>query len=212
MKQWFYCVKAAQEGGETPIVDCRQVYQKLDRRIVENFTHKKLRYTRHFVEGLDVSWQSFFHTSDRSVVEEYCQANSIEFEWAEDGSLRTYQISPGVARHPKTGEMVFFNQVQLHHVSILDPELRRSVASLFCAGDYPRNVYYGDGTPIEDSVVDEILHVYWENAVSFPWQEGDILMLDNMLVAHARNPFKGERKIVVAMAEIMTIGEMESQR
>lgn len=29
----------------------------------------------------------------------------------------------------------------------------------------------------------------------------DVLMLDNMLVAHARSPFKGQRKVVVAMAE-----------
>jgi hypothetical protein len=28
-------------------------------------------------------------------------------------------------------------------------------------------------------------------------------MFDNMLVAHARNPYRGERKIVVAMAEII---------
>ena len=37
--------------------------------------------------------------------------------------------------------------------------------------------------------------------VVFPWNEGDILMLDNMQVAHGRNPFSGERKIIVSMAE-----------
>jgi alpha-ketoglutarate-dependent taurine dioxygenase len=47
--------------------------------------------------------------------------------------------------------------------------------------------------------------VYWDTAVSFPWREGDVLMNDNMLVAHARNPYQGERKIVVAMAEMVTI-------
>jgi hypothetical protein len=30
---------------------------------------------------------------------------------------------------------------------------------------------------------------------------GDILMVDNMLVAHGREPFSGPRKILVAMAE-----------
>jgi hypothetical protein len=28
-----------------------------------------------------------------------------------------------------------------------------------------------------------------------------VLMLDNMLTAHSRKPFTGERKVVVAMAE-----------
>jgi alpha-ketoglutarate-dependent taurine dioxygenase len=204
-KQWFYCVKPAQVGGETPIVDCRKVYQRLDPRIVENFRRRKLRYVRNFHEGLDVSWQAFYRTDDRSMVERYLRAHSTEFEWTSNGGLRTYQVSPGVVRHPKTGEMCFFNQVQLHHVFFLDPALRRSVESLFEPEEYPRNVYYGDGSPIEDSVMEEILRVYWDTAVSFPWREGDVLMNDNMLVAHARNPYQGERKIVVAMAEMVTI-------
>lgn len=208
MKQWFCCVKPSEVGGETPVVDCRKVYQRLDPRIIENFSRRKLRYIRNFHEGLDVSWQSFFRTSDKTAVEQYCRANSIEFEWTNNGGLRTYQISPGVARHPRTGEMVFFNQVQLHHVFFLDPELRQSVESLFGPEEYPRNVHYGDGSPIENSVMEEILGVYWDTSVSFPWQAGDILMLDNMLVAHARNPYQGERKIVVSMAEIMAASDI----
>jgi alpha-ketoglutarate-dependent taurine dioxygenase len=38
--------------------------------------------------------------------------------------------------------------------------------------------------------------------VAFPWQKGDILMVDNMLAAHGREPFTGPRKIMVAMAEL----------
>ncbi len=204
-KQWFYCVKPSQLGGETPVVDCRKIYQRLDPRIVENFQRRRLRYLRNFHEGLDVSWQAFFRTNDRSAVEQYLRAHSTEFEWTSNGGLRTYQISPGVIRHPKTGEMSFFNQVQLHHVFFLDPALRRSVESLFSPEEYPRNVSYGDGSPIEDSVMEEILRVYWDTAVSFLWQAGDILMIDNMLIAHARNPYQGERKIAVAMAEMMTM-------
>jgi hypothetical protein len=71
-------------------------------------------------------------------------------------------------------------------------------------------VYYGDGSPREDAVMQEISTVYWETAVSFTWQEGDILMLDNMLTAHARNPFKGERKIVVALAEMISVNDVIS--
>ena len=63
----------------------------------------------------------------------------------------------------------------------------------------PYNTYYGDGSPIEDSVVEEIRNAYRHETVSFPWEKGDLLMMDNMLVAHGRNPFSGARKIVVAM-------------
>ena len=55
-----------------------------------------------------------------------------------------------------TGEISFFNQVQLHHVHCLDPETRESLLSIFKREDLPRHVYYGDGSPIEDSVMDHI--------------------------------------------------------
>ena len=80
--------------------------------------------------------------------------------------------------------------------------MKNSMLSLFGEEDLPRNVYYGDGSSIADSVVEELCRVYWSLAVSFPWQVGDILLLDNMLTAHARNPYVGPRKIVVAMGEM----------
>ena len=80
--------------------------------------------------------------------------------------------------------------------------MRESLTALFREEDLPRNVYYGDGTPIEESVMQEIGVAYDRATVAFPWQQGDILMVDNMLVAHGRKPFSGARKIVVAMGEM----------
>jgi len=45
------------------------------------------------------------------------------------------------------------------------------------------------------------LKIYQQEAVIFPWQAGDILMLDNMLTSHGRKPFVGARKVLVGMAE-----------
>jgi alpha-ketoglutarate-dependent taurine dioxygenase len=200
---WFYCVKAAEHGGETPIVDCRQVYQNLDRDLRDRFEQKGLMYVRNFTDKLDVSWQSFFQTEDRAQVEDYCRQASIEFQWKDANGLRIRQVSPAVVKHPKTGEMVFFNQIQLHHVSCLPSAVQASLRSMLAEQDFPRNVYYGDGSPIEDSVVDEIRELYDRLAVSFRWQERDILMLNNMLVAHSRNAFSGTRKIVVALGSMV---------
>jgi alpha-ketoglutarate-dependent taurine dioxygenase len=203
MKIWFHCVTAAREGGETPVVDCRRVYELLDPRIRERFEQKGVMYVRNYTNGLDVDWQEFFQTTDKSAVEDYCNKAFIDFEWKNDGGLRTRQVCRAVAQHPKTGETVFFNQVQLHHISCLEPSVRESLLAMFREEDLPRNCYYGDGSSIEDSVMQEILEVYRRSAVNFPWQEGDILMLDNMLTAHGRNPFAGPRKIVVAMGEMI---------
>jgi len=98
-----------------------------------------------------------------------------------------------VATHPKTSETVWFNQAHLFHVSSLHPKVRESLLSMIKESDLPRNAFYGDGSNIEPSVLDEIKENQQE-AVIFPWQAGDILMLDNMLtlmgVSHLSEPEK----------------------
>jgi hypothetical protein len=94
-----------------------------------------------------------------------------------------------------------FHAGSLFHVSNLEPHVRDALLAAISEEDLPRNAYYGDGTPIETSILDEIRQAYQGVAVQFPWQQGDVLMLDNMLVAHGRAPYKGARKILVAMAE-----------
>jgi alpha-ketoglutarate-dependent taurine dioxygenase len=203
LKIFFYCLTPALQGGETPFVDCRRAYQLLDGKLRERLAQKQLMYVRNYIDGLDVSWQSFFRTNERAVVEEMCRKAMMDCEWRNGSGLRTRQIRPAVAEHPKTGEMVLFNQVQLHHVSYLEPELRASLLTMYGEDELPRSLYYGDGSPIEASVLEEIDEVYRQTAASFAWQRGDILLLDNMLTAHGRNPYVGERKIVVAMGEMI---------
>lgn len=202
MKQWFYCVTPAPEGGATPVVDCRTMCQLLDPQVLEEFERKQLMYVRNFIEGLDVSWQRFFQTDKKEVVEAYCRDAGIDCEWKSDNHLTTRRVCQAVTRHPKTGERIFFNQIQLHHIACLDPEVRTSLIDMFGMDALPRNVYFGDGSTIDDAVVEHVGEIYEKAAVRFNWQAGDILMLDNMLVAHARDPFSGPRKILVAMADV----------
>ncbi|MFJ4351871.1 TauD/TfdA family dioxygenase [Pseudomonas sp. NPDC089428] len=201
MKIWFYSMIAAESGGETPIADSREVFRRIDPRIHERFNRHGLMYVRNFGNGLDVPWEQVFNSDDPAVVEAYCQRHAISCDWKDDGELRTRQICQAVARHPRTGEDVWFNQAHLFHVSNLPPEVRESLLEIVDEEDLPRNVYYGDGSPIEDSILDEVRGVLDECTIAFPWQEGDVLMLDNMLAAHARSTFTGKRKVIVAMAE-----------
>ena len=201
MKIWFHCVTAAIEGGATPIADSREIYHRIDPLIRKRFAEKGLMYLRNFGNGLDLPWSRVFNTEDRGEVEHYCRNHRIVCEWKDDGELRTRQICQAIARHPVTGEWVWFNQAHLFHVSALDSEIRESLLSFLDEDDLPRNVCYGDGTPIEDAELNEIRSVMDGLQLPIYWQSGDILMLDNMLTAHGRTPFKGSRKVVVAMAE-----------
>jgi alpha-ketoglutarate-dependent taurine dioxygenase len=201
LKIWFYCPLPSRTGGETPIADSRLVYQRMPARIRERWAARQLLYVRNYGGGLDVPWPKVFNTSDRGEVEAYCRAHDIGWEWKDDGELRTRQLCQAVAKHPRTREDVWFNQAHLFHVSALEEEVREVLLDAVSEEDLPRNVYYGDGSPLEPELLDEIRAVLAGSQVVFPWQKDDVLMLDNMLAAHARNPFAGPRKVVVAMAE-----------
>jgi non-ribosomal peptide synthetase component F/alpha-ketoglutarate-dependent taurine dioxygenase/NRPS condensation-like uncharacterized protein len=201
MKIWFCCIQAANQGGETPIADVRKVFQRIHPKIRERFQEKGWMLVRNFGDGFGLPWQTAFHTTDKTVMEEYCRNASIEFEWKDSNRLRTRSYRPAVARHPKIGEMVWFNHVVFWHVSSLQPQFREKFLSEFTQEDLPYNTYYGDGSPIESSIIEEIRQAYQQETIVFPWHKGDILMLDNMLTAHGRNPYSGTRKILTAMGE-----------
>ncbi|WP_250516567.1 TauD/TfdA family dioxygenase [Caballeronia sp. INDeC2] len=205
MRIWFHCALAARSGGATPIADSRAVYRALSASLVERFAKRELLYVRNFGQGLDLPWQNAFGTEDPREVERICAARGISCAWrdSEDGErlLRTEERCQAVARHPRTGDMVWFNQANLFHLSTLDEDMQEALVDAVGLDNVPRNVFYGDGAPLEADALAEIRAVLDDERITFPWLTGDVLMLDNMLTAHARDPFEGPRKVVVAMAQ-----------
>jgi alpha-ketoglutarate-dependent taurine dioxygenase len=201
MKIWFFSRICATTGGETPIADSRRVYRRIPREVRDRFERHGVMYVRNYGSGFDLPWQEVFQTNDKSDVENFCGTAGLEFEWLPDDRLRTRQVCQSVASHPLTGEMVWFNQAHLFHVSRLPEEVRDAMLTIFAEENLPRNVYFGDGSQIDAADLNLISEAYEQEKVAFLWEQGDVLLLDNMLTAHARNPFTGERQVVVGMAE-----------
>ena len=202
MKLWFYCDLPAERGGATPIADGRKVLRLLDPKVSEKFTQKRVMYMRNYGDGLGLDWRTAFQTDSRAAVEAYCRKSSIEFEWKDGDRLRTRQVFDTIVRHPRTGELVWFEHTAFFHITSLAPAVRDSITSMFEEEDLPFNTYYGDGSPIEDSVLEEIRGAYRQVGVSFPWRKKDLLLIDNMLTSHSRESYSGPRRILVAMAEL----------
>lgn len=201
LKIMFFCVTAPAGGGETPIADVRRVYARIPREISERFARNGWMLVRNFGTGYGLSWQTAFQTDDRDEISRYCRDHGIECEWLSSERLRTRQRRPAMAKHPATGEAVWFNHATFFHLSTLDPEMRSMLLTELPEEDLPYNTYYSDGTPIEPEVLDILRGAYEAESVKFPWREHDLLLLDNMLVAHGRSSFSGPRRILVGMAE-----------
>lgn len=201
---FFYCAQASLEGGATPIADVRKVYQRVDPEVRDRFLARRWMVMRNYGDGFGLPWQTVFQTGDKAEVEAHCQSSGIQLEWKDGDRLRTRAVRNAVARHPDTGDPCWFNHATFFHVSTLTPALRASLLGELEEEDLPTNTYYGDGSPIEPDVLDHLRSCYQAETISFPWQVGDLLMLDNMMVAHGRAPFKGERKVLVGMSHPTT--------
>jgi alpha-ketoglutarate-dependent taurine dioxygenase len=200
-KIMFFCHTPATRGGETPLADVRNVFRRIAPEIRKAFIEKKYRYVRNFSEYCGLPWQVAFQTESRKVVEDYCSIHNIQCEWISENHLRTWQVRPVAARHPRTGEAVWFNHFTFFHFTTLHPAIRQALAAEFNEEDLPNHTYFGDGSRVDDDVVKHLQRAYQDEMVSFQWQSSDVLLVDNMVVAHGRRPYAGPRKVLVGMAE-----------
>ncbi|HEY0174538.1 MAG TPA: amino acid adenylation domain-containing protein [Pyrinomonadaceae bacterium] len=207
---FFFCQQPAARGGETPLAYSRKVYELLDPRVRQRFIEKRVTYVRNFGDGLDLSWRHVFGTDDKAAVEAYCRAAGIEFEWKRGDRLTTRQTRQSVARHPATGEVVWFNQAHAFHASALEPHVREALRAEMPEEEFPRHACYGDGSPIDDWEMEAVREAYRGAVVSFPWEAGDVVMLDNMRVAHGRAPYEGPRRVLVAMSGTVSAAEVDA--
>ncbi len=198
----FFCMYPAEGGGgQTPLSDIVKVTDRIDPTIKRRFLDKNIMYVRNYRENLDIPWQTVFQTTSKAEVEAFCAEHDIQCEWTSSTSLRTRQVCQSFAVHPVSGARLWFNQAHLFHPSSLDKRSREALREMFEENEFPRNAIYGDGSPIEESILDEVRAAYEEESTQFEWEKGDVLVLDNMRIAHSRTPYKGKRRVLVAMSD-----------
>ena len=212
----FFCDTPPAEDGETIIGDARKIYQAMDPDVRDLFEKKGLKYISRYYHKSRImdfvnrlqrghkSWIESFDTESKKEVEQKCQVNEYGFEWLDKDWLQINRDRPATIEHPETKEKVWFNQV---HTFDFNPKFlgfwRYIGATLFYCRKNTRvnDVCFGDGTKIPRKAIYHVLDVLDQQTLKFPWEKGDVLVLDNILAMHGRSTFKGDRRILTAMTK-----------
>lgn len=197
----FGCLVAPEEGGATILGDMRRMLDDIPPELVTRFRNVGWLLARSYGEFLSVPWSRAFGASERGQVNDYCNAHLIGYEWHDEDQLRTVQRRSAIIRHPMTNAEVWFNHIAFWNQWSLDPEVRDVLVDTYGAGALPFNTCFGDSSVITRDEIAALNEAYARVTMRESWQPGDVLIVDNILVAHGREAFRGERKILVAMGD-----------
>lgn len=197
MKIIFFCLLPAKKGGETPLTDVRMVLRNISEKTKQSFVNRKIQYIRNIDSEIGLSWREVYQVDTKEQVEEFLTRNGCSFKWLSDERLRVTWIKPALIQHPFTHQWIWFNHGLFYHKSLLPVGAKDA----FSEEDLPFSTRYGDGGAIEPVVIEELKHAFEVSSNSFALEKGDVLLLDNMLIAHGRKPFEGDRKVLVTMLQ-----------
>ena len=195
---FFFCEKAADWGGYTPLCRSDVLLERLEQRIPEFILQCRnlgVRYklimpgTTDPESGQGRSWQDTLGASNTHQAEARLGELSYDWEWLPDECLRVTTPALPLIRRAPNGREVFFNQLIAAFCGWQD---HRNEAS--------RSVTFGDGTEIHEKDLIEATRIAYDLVFDMHWETGDVILIDNYLVMHGRRPFKGVRSILASLA------------
>ncbi|TIB78811.1 Clavaminate synthase-like protein [Wallemia mellicola] len=209
-------------GGRTPICSSIEVFERIEKELPEfldELVKRKLITKQYYPHPSRVgkdnpfSWRqadTFGHNilpeDDDATAHQKAESKAKELgevTWDEDDALTVTMKLPGVRRIK--GHATFFNGLGG----------RWGMIKQRGAVDYPHigrdgmkylPPLYGDGSSIPIEYLDKVLKIQDDVTIYIPWQEGDILVLDNFKVQHAREPWSGEQHDRIILASLRDDG------
>ncbi|KAI1336237.1 hypothetical protein F5Y15DRAFT_208524 [Xylariaceae sp. FL0016] len=203
---FFYCHRAPRKGGETPMSSSLELFRRLqqeipqfvtelgEKGILSRITYKNesqypggstLRdaFGKSFADGDDVTaWRSKIEAQ----IARYGREAHTTWEWLDDdeGVVVTHRL-PAIRRQPITELPTLFTGFALLHT-------RKTVTEQL----------YGDGSPIPDEYLERLVAITEEIRVLHRWEQGDVLVYDNVIAQHGRQPWEGEQSDRVVLASL----------
>ncbi|KAJ9139516.1 Clavaminate synthase-like protein [Coniochaeta hoffmannii] len=221
---FFYCVSAPESGGETPINNSVILYKQLKERhpdFIEELEKKGVKYQLFHPNGPrdqvasagTTVLQAYGHrvldtddteTARAKIEKEIRRLPTAEWVWENQseenplGDLRVWQHLPAVRNHPRTGQPAFFNNIVSRYLNAKKAGTLHP-PHLTDEGRYQPPAFYGDGSLIPSEYFETAVEIIYATRSLVTWKAGDVILLDNHAVQHAREPWTGNRKLLASL-------------
>jgi len=140
----------------------------------------------------------FFGKSTKEEVEARMSELGYTGTWDAANSLHLKTPILPAIRQSSDGTEVFFNQMIAQYLA----NAKEFASKAGVAAEKPNLdefLRYGDGSPVDGTALKFAHQVSERNAAECVWMKKDILLIDNILVMHARRPFEGPRKVFASL-------------
>ena len=199
----FWCVRPADQGGENLLADMRQVFDAIPLSTRQRFERRKVLYRRELGPPLGMPWQTVFQCQSRAEAQAMCDARGYAVVWHDEQRATLTRVAEATIEHPGTGQASWFNHALFFHESSLEPTIREGLRQLY-GGDYlPHRSAYGDGGEIAVEDLSALRRAYGSAERRLRLNAGEVLVIDNLLMAHGRCPFVGQRDIRLVMGGLL---------
>ncbi|KIV83154.1 hypothetical protein PV11_05204 [Exophiala sideris] len=212
---FFYSNKAPASGGETPISSSLELFNRAQQEIPEFITElgakgilSKVTYkvdkqyeggsTLRQAFGKDVTDDDDEATRRAKIeaqIARYGRGKHTTWEWTDDNTLVLTHRLPAIRTQPNTDSPTLFTGLAAYFKNTLHNKTaaaRKNVTTQ----------YFGDGTPIPEKYLAKLAEITDEIRVLHKWQQGDVLVYDNIIAQHGRQPWQGEQKDRVILASL----------
>lgn len=218
---FFYANKAPRKGGGTPISSSLELFHRAqaeipefidllaEKGILSKVTYKvEKQYeggsTLKQAFGKEVQDDDDEETKRKKIeaqIARYGRGDYTTWEWTDDedgtkGLVLTHRL-PVIRTQPGTNLPTLFTGLAAYYKNTLQARDgsgpgRKNVA----------NQVFGDGTPIPEKYLAHLAKITDEIRVLHKWQEGDVLVYDNIIAQHGREPWEGEQSDRVILASL----------
>ena len=194
----FYCALPSKEGGITPLANLHAVTAVVSEETKQKVRQTGITYVRRIGVLPGQDWREVYSGYDQSDLTRHLEESGTTVHW-QGNVLTTTRTLPGFIHDRDQQNDVWFNALYSSNSLTIPKVQREFLIREFGEDNLPNDTFFGSGERLSSDEFSQLENAYNSNRVSFEWEKGDLLWLNNERFAHGRDPFKGERVVYVVL-------------